>query len=496
MCVLIVWRTAILTTLSRAAIVMLSFAACYADGSFAESLVAPVAVNAESYCCDQPAANATDNDLGTVWNSGHFPPASIIVDTGRVYGLSHVDLLTAQFPDGLTEHQVSVSNDLVSWTTANSLRSNTTDDQWLSIPINLSGRYVAITTLLGPSWVAWREIRVFQQSGTLPNYGFWDQGFNNPKVRTNYDSLYAGTAADPLTIAVCLFTGCPIFPATYSASNPVSMNLASFSEHQYWVLLDNNEPSYDNGCNSGAPDTSLPHASPGDGIFGFAPIMDTAAGETFSRAHLVLNSNFANPCLGGIAYMSIGAHSNRGNVDSTGNSQLLGALNATPGVPHTVSFVTKLYEYEPMHAALYRLVVVAKWPDDRGHDLQRMIQLNLFHDGNSDSSASGPYTMQWSWPFTEDTFAPGAEVVYFDSEDVQLLCSGYSVPRITSSNSNVDLSYDVDLQTLYECASRWGGWSNAMPTKADIPITSVDWAVEGQGTSGALWVAVHNMRMH
>jgi hypothetical protein len=469
---------------------------CDSNPAFAESLVTPAAVRADSFCCDQRAASAIDNDLGTAWNSGRFPPASIVVDLGKVYPLSHIELLTAQLPGGTTEHQVSVSNDLVSWTNAYDLRSYTTDNQWLSIPIDLSGRYVSITTVFGPSWVAWREIRVFQQSRTSPIYGFWDEGFTNPKVRTNYDSLYKGTGNDPLTITSCLFSDCPHFPSTYSTSNAASMNLSSFSERQYWVLLDNNEPSNDNGCNSGPPDTSMPHNSPGEGIFGFAPIIDTAIGENFYRAHLVLNENFANPCLGGIAYMSFGAHSNRGNANSAGRSQLLGALNADPGIPHTVSFVTKLYEYEKMQAALYRLVVVATWPDDRGRDLPRMIQLNLFHDGDDDSSAGGPGKLRWSWPFAEDTFFPGAEVVYFDAEDVQTLCSGYSVPRMTPSNANVNLSYDIDLQHLFECAARWGGWSNGMPTTADIPVTSIDWAVEGQSTSGALWVAVHNMHMH
>jgi len=125
-----------------------------------------------------------------------------------------------------------------------------------------------------------------------------------------------------------------------------------------------------------------------------------------------------------------------------------------------------------------------------------MIQLNLFHDGNDDSSTAGPATLRWSWPFAEDTFFPGAEVVYFDAEDLPTLCQGYSVQRIVPSLANTDLIYDVDLQPLYQCAANWGGWSNGMPTTLNIPITSIDWAVEGQGTSGALWVSVHDMRMH
>ena len=489
-----IYTTKLRTSLERLACVAFVFAASHAHEAFAESRIAPATIIAESACCGAGAANAIDNDLETTWNSGHFPPASIVVDLGDVRVLSRIELLTAQSPAGTTEHQVSVSNDLGTWTVASIVRSYTTNGQWLSVPINLPGRYISITTVFGPSWVAWREIRVYQQAGTQPTYGFWDEGFTNPKVRTNYDSLYEGTRSDPLTLTPCLFSDCPTFPETYATSNPAAMNLASFAERQYWVLLDNNEPSNDNGCNSGPPDTSLPHSLPGEGIFGFAPIVDAAIGEDFPRAHLVLNSNVANPCLDGIAYMSFGAHSNRGNVDSAGNGQLLGALNPTPGVLHIVSFATKLHEYQRMHAALYRLVVVATWPDDEGRELPRMIQLNLFHEGDDDSSAKGPGKLRWSWPFVEDTFFPGAEVVYFDAEDVQVLCPGSSVRRMTSADTNVNLSYEIDMQPLYQCAARWGGWSNGMPTTADIPITSIDWAVEGESNSGALWVSVHDMR--
>jgi len=67
---------------------------------------------------------------------------------------------------------------------------------------------------------------------------------------------------------------------------------------------------------------------------------------------------------------------------------------------------------------------------------------------------------------------------------------------MTVSDRNADLAYDIDLQPLYECATRWKAWSNGMPATPNIPVVSVDWVVEGQGSGGALWTAVHNMRMH
>jgi len=462
---------------------------------FGEGLVAPVSLSASSSYGDQLPIKAIDSDLGTAWNSGGFAPATLIVDLGRSYALSRIELLTAQSIPGPTEHKIALSNDLVTWTPATTSRSETADNQWLSLPINLPGRYVSITTTLDPAWVAWREVRVFERSGILPEYGFWDEGFNVPKVRTNYDAPSEGTTPNPLTITGCIFADCPHYPPTYSAGNATSYNLAQFSERQYWVLLNNNEPSDNNRCNSGPPDNSLPQTQPGDGIFGFAPIADSVADETFHRAHLVLNANLPNPCSGGIPYMSIGAHSNRGNADEAGKPKFLGALNATPGVPHSVSFTTRLYEYQKMGAALYRLVVVATWPDAQGRRLNRMVQLNLFHDGLDDSSPDGPSRLRWSWPVAEDTFFPGAEVVYFDAEDVNVLCHTHPVKRMTASDRNTDISYDIDLQPLYECAARWGGWSNGMPSTANLPITSVDWAVEGQSDNGALWVAVHDMRM-
>src|ERR1700686_1198806 len=99
------------TLFTRFAVAALVFFLFDVHALFAESLVTPAAVRADSYCCNEPAANLIDNDLGTVWNSGHVPPVSIIVDMGKVYALSHIELLTEQYPDGTTEHQISLSND-------------------------------------------------------------------------------------------------------------------------------------------------------------------------------------------------------------------------------------------------------------------------------------------------------------------------------------------------------------------------------------------------
>ena len=362
-------------------------------------------------------------------------------------------------------------------------------------------------------------------------YGFWDQGFTQPRIRTNYSSIYTGTSSSPLLFGTCpfadAFNGCPSVggASVYAGSNAFSLNLNSFSDPQFWVLLMNNERLSGSGyngpattCNSGPPDNSLPRAAPGGGVFGMAPVLDSAAGENYYRMKLFLDLNFANPCqnisgnpsVQAISYMSIGAHSNRGNSSSTGASYALGAINASAGVPHSVAFKSRIYTYqEPTFlelgpnnkgALLFRLVFGTSWLNAQGVATPRQIQLNLFHDFSSDNG-SAPARYDWNWPFPQDTFASGAEIVFFDAERVQAFC-GFPVYRMTPSDLNREIFYDIDLQALFQCATKSPyvgtaqGFTNAWSPFSSPQINLVDWAVEGTGTKGALQVGVSNMVMH
>src|SRR5215471_14138249 len=96
---------------------------------FAEGLVVPVSASASSSYRDQVPANANGNRLGPGVNLGGLAPAALVVDLGRRYSLSRVELLTAQDEPGTTEHEIAVSDDLVSWTPATTWRSETSDNQ-------------------------------------------------------------------------------------------------------------------------------------------------------------------------------------------------------------------------------------------------------------------------------------------------------------------------------------------------------------------------------
>jgi len=91
----------------------------------------------------------------------------------------------------------------------------------------------------------------------------------------------------------------------------------------------------------------------------------------------------------------------------------------------------------------------------------------------------------------ESFYYPGVEWSFIDAEDVQYFC-GFSIPRLTTKGQQI--SYDINLQSLFQCLSNRNAWDTAMPTGIN-PITAVHWSNEMSGANGALWTSVHNMKM-
>ncbi len=132
-----------------------------------------------------------------------------------------------------------------------------------------------------------------------------------------------------------------------------------------------------------------------------------------------------------------------------------------------------------------------------------MIFVNLFHDNYSDSSTFGPQIMKWNYPMLANSWYNGAEVVYFDAEHVLTLC-GFDVRSISPNDIGAEIRYDIDLHALFSCAGKtWiggppntGGFSNPMPNTPNIPVTMIDFAVEGWADQGWIAPAVSNMVTH
>lgn len=106
---------------------------------------------------------AVDGDVGSVWNSGDWPPGWIELDLGGPTPIEGVSLLTAQSPDADTVHRVlaRASEDEPFWLLRR-FAGFTTDGQWLHVDLQepMCVRTLRVETPESPSWVAWREIRL------------------------------------------------------------------------------------------------------------------------------------------------------------------------------------------------------------------------------------------------------------------------------------------------------------------------------------------------
>jgi hypothetical protein len=122
-------------------------------------------VSASNQTPDSPATNAVDGSVGTLWIAGAGPPQWIEVDLGQAVDIASLELVVGQSPDGLTRHRILVGDQRGDLHEAAVLREDTVDGQTLAVELSLSDgravRFVRIETTLSPSWVAWREVRIF-----------------------------------------------------------------------------------------------------------------------------------------------------------------------------------------------------------------------------------------------------------------------------------------------------------------------------------------------
>ena len=339
-------------------------------------------------------------------------------------------------------------------------------------------------------------------------YGFWDPGLVKAIARTAYASEGFGTSSDPMHPTACLYPDASdsmlINPEACGnvsklppfASANAWTNATAWPTDAFWVLQMNDEGAFD-ACNSGAPDVSLPRSKPGEGIMGFTLLED---GEPFFRAHLVLNYTFQGPCdavtpFSRIPFLSFGAHKNRGNGIP------VGAINPSLGVPSHVVFTLRLWDISsnatPMSSELW---TVASWGGKT-----RMVFIALGHA----NLTWGIAHRHWNWPIAQSFLAPGADIVFFDHEDLGNRCPGaltatargqavstglFSTDDRTS-NVGKDILYDLDLDALYHCASGFGPFDDPLPSTQDIAVDGVFWSNEigGRGSPSYLWTSVHGI---
>ncbi len=112
----------------------LSWVAWHEVRIFAEgrNIALGAAVDASSATGNDPAGHANDDDLDTSWNSGDFPPASIVFDLGRTHEIEEVRLLVGQNPPSQTIHHLRFAGEDRDFEVVHSWRQATEAGDWLA----------------------------------------------------------------------------------------------------------------------------------------------------------------------------------------------------------------------------------------------------------------------------------------------------------------------------------------------------------------------------
>ena len=132
--------------------------------------VAPFGSASSSMSTESPS-RAIDGDPETLWASGGFPVQWIEVAFDRLYLIDRFELLVAQTPAGESTHQIWISDAAGVLTKIHEFADlPTTDGQTLEISVDppVTLNRVMILTTKGPSFVAWREVRVIGIAAPQP----------------------------------------------------------------------------------------------------------------------------------------------------------------------------------------------------------------------------------------------------------------------------------------------------------------------------------------
>ena len=129
------------------------------------------------------AHQAFDGDLNTLWGAEALPTQWLQVILDDSYVVDRIQMVVAQTPAGPTTHDVWLGNRSGTRTLYQQFIDVPTQDGTvlevvIEPPRNITE--VVIHTLHSPSWVAWREVRVF---GSLPANSFEETGVPQMKLK-------------------------------------------------------------------------------------------------------------------------------------------------------------------------------------------------------------------------------------------------------------------------------------------------------------------------
>lgn len=114
---------------------------------------------------------AIDGDLESIWNSQQLAPQWFSIAFDSFYLVDRIELVVTQLPAGPTTHEIWLGSGSDTRVLQERLIDvHTEDGQTLEIAVDPPRRLneVLIVTLGSPSWVGWREVRVFGSAAAAP----------------------------------------------------------------------------------------------------------------------------------------------------------------------------------------------------------------------------------------------------------------------------------------------------------------------------------------
>ncbi len=114
---------------------------------------------------------AVDGDLESIWNSQQLAPQWFSIAFDSFYLVDRIELVVTQLPAGPTTHEIWLGSGSDTRILQDRLIDvNTEDGQTLEIAVEPPRRLneVLIVTLDSPSWVGWKEVRVFGTPSAAP----------------------------------------------------------------------------------------------------------------------------------------------------------------------------------------------------------------------------------------------------------------------------------------------------------------------------------------
>ena len=110
------------------------------------------------------AYRAVDDDVNSYWSAEQHATQWFSIVFDNLYLIDRVEMVVAQAPAGPSTHEVWIGNGSGTLTFHKRLEEDYTEDgQTLHVPLDPPrvAQEVLILTVDSPSWVAWREVRVF-----------------------------------------------------------------------------------------------------------------------------------------------------------------------------------------------------------------------------------------------------------------------------------------------------------------------------------------------